>query len=80
MVDSRGLNVEWERPKRANRPNKPNRLCSHYALRFLGVSLDSTDYTLGVPQVSSGVFVVRGSEVGHLSGLKNREDAENIFR
>ena len=48
-------------------------------IALLGVSLDSTDYTLSVPRVSSGVFVVSGSEVGHLSGLRIERTKKRFF-
>ena len=68
-VSSLFVGRKWDSVQRCRRegPRGIAPLC----IALLGVSLDSADYTLGVPRVSSGVFVVSGSEVGHLSGLKN---------
>ena len=52
--------------------------CPSVGVRTMSAARDSKEEG-SVPRVSSDVFVVTGSEVGHLSGLKNREDAENIF-
>ena len=99
MVDSRGLNVEWERPKRAKRPNKPNKpnrhsYITHCSLHLMSQALRMECPSVGVrtmsaardskeegsvPRVSSDVFVVTGSEVGHLSGLRIERTKKRFF-
>ena len=63
------LNVEWERPNRAKRPNKPNRHCyiTHCSLH------------IKCPSIVLRCLRCHGVGSGTLESLGNREDAEKDF-
>ena len=82
-----------KRPNKPNKPNRHSYIthcslhlmsqalrmeCPSVGVRTMSAARDSKEEG-SVPQVSSDVFVVRGSEVGHLSGLKIERTMKRFF-